>query len=230
MHATLPDLPDRPLPPRSPTERLRAWLQWVGPGRLLGSAVVVLAVLAGGYWLVRPPAATTESKLPYAAPHPTATPVSDPSVAPVEATLMVVHVAGAVLHPDVYELPEGSRVIDAVQAAGGMAADANPDVVNLAARLADGQRIYVPRMGEAVPVVAGDAGTGSGSGAAAGPVNINTATADELDTLPGVGPATAAAILAHREQHGPFATVDALGDVRGIGPAKLEAIRGLVTV
>ena len=71
MHTTLPDLPDRPLPPRSPTERLRSWLQWVGPGRLVGSAVVVLAVLSAGYWLVRPPAATTESKLPYAAPHPT---------------------------------------------------------------------------------------------------------------------------------------------------------------
>lgn len=231
MHTTLPDLPDRPLPPRSPTERLRAWLRWVGPGRLLGSAVVVLAVLAAGYWLVRPPAATTESKLPYAAPHPTTMmTVTGSSGAPSEATVVVVHVAGAVAHPDVYDLPEGSRVIDAVRAAGGMAADANPDVVNLAALLADGQRVYVPRVGEAVPVVAGDVGTVSAAGVATGPVNINTATAAELDTLPGVGPATAAAIIAHREQHGPFATVDDLGDVRGIGPAKLEAIRGLVTV
>ncbi len=229
MHTTLPDLPDRPLPPRSPTERLRSWLQWVGPGRLVGSAVVVLAVLSAGYWLVRPPAATTESKLPYAAPHPTTT--TEAAAAPgvsAAANALVVHIAGAVVHPGVYEVPEGARVIEAVQAAGGMALDANPDAVNLAARLADGQRVYVPRVGEAVPV--GDSGTGSGSGAITGPVNLNTATVDELDTLPGVGPATAAAIIAHREQNGPFASVDDLGNVRGIGPAKLEAIRGLVTV
>ena len=239
MDGTHPELPERPLPPRSLTERVGGWVHWIGPGRLVASSVVVLAVLAGGYWLVRPPAATTESKLPYAAPRTTAAAtVAAPagsvgsSAEPASTNLLVVHVAGGVLHPGVYSLVEGARVVDAVQAAGGFAPGALPDAVNLAARLVDGQRVYVPIAGQPVPVVAGDpgAGSGSGSGAASGPVNLNTATADELDTLPGVGPATAAAIIAHREQHGPFASVDDLGDVRGIGPTKLEALRGLVTV
>ena len=224
------ELPDRPAPPRTLRERIEQWVQWVGPGRLVGSAVVVLAVLAGGYWLVRPPAATTESKLPLAASAadgtttvPTTAP-STGSTAPATEKV-VVHVAGAIGSPGVYEVPEGSRVIDAVLAAGGFAIDANPDAVNLAAVVADAQRVYVPREGEAM--VADPGGSG---GADAGPINLNSATADQLDELPGVGPATAAAIIAHREQHGPFASVDQLGDVRGIGPAKLEAIRGLVTI
>jgi len=222
------ELPDRPAPPRTLRERIEQWVQWVGPGRLVGSAVVVLAVLAGGYWLVRPPAATTESKLPLAASAadrsttlPPAAPTTGTSAAD---DAIVVHVAGAVVSPGVYAVPDGSRVIDAVRAAGGFAADANPDAVNLAAVVADAQRVYVPRVGEAAVVDVG------GSGTAAGPINLNSATADQLDELPGVGPATAAAIIAHREQHGPFATVEQLGDVRGIGPAKLDAIRGLVTV
>ena len=143
---------------------------------------------------------------------------------------LVVHVAGAVVAPGVYSVPNGSRVIDAVHAAGGLAADANPDAVNLAALLADAQRVYVPRVGEAAPVVVGGDGGAGGVGVASGPVNLNTATAAELDTLPGVGPATSAAIIAYRDQHGPFGSVDDLGDVRGIGPTKLEALRGLVTV
>ncbi len=239
-----PELPERPLPPRSLTERVGGWVRWVGPGRIVGAAVVVLAVLAAGYWLVKPPAATSESKLPYAAAHTTTTASGDgagagagadvgsASSTPSPTSVVVVHVAGGVVHPGVYSLPEGARVIDAVQAAGGFAPAALADSVNLAARVADGQRVYVPIEGVAVPVVVADQGAGSGtaSGAGSGPVNINTATADELDTLPGVGPATAAAIIAHREQHGPFGSVDDLADVRGIGEAKLEALRGLVTV
>ena len=227
------ELPDRPAPPRTLRERIEQWMQWVGPGRLVGSAVVVLAVLAGGYWLVRPPAATTESKLPLAVsaaertttvPAAAASPSSTSDTGEPASDALVVHVAGAVVSPGVYAVPDGSRVIDAVRAAGGFAVDANPDAVNLAAVVADAQRVYVPRVGEAAVVDAG------GSGTAAGPINLNSATADQLDELPGVGPATAAAIIAHREQHGPFATVEQLGDVRGIGPAKLDAIRGLVTV
>lgn len=236
-----PELPERPLPPRSLTERVGGWVRWVGPGRIVGASVVVLAVLAAGYWLVKPPAATSESKLPYAAPHTTTstTAAADggadagaATTALASAAVVVVHVAGGVVHPGVYSLPEGARVIDAVQAAGGFAGGSLADSVNLAARLADGQRVYVPLEGVPVPVVAGDQGSGSGvtAGAGGGPVNINTASADELDTLPGVGPATAAAIIAHREQHGPFGSVEDLADVRGIGEAKLEALRGLVTV
>jgi competence protein ComEA len=141
----------------------------------------------------------------------------------------------------VYRLPAGSRVDDLVRAAGGLAPDADRDRVNLAAPLADGERVWVPRTGQAeVPeVVAGSGvgggGVGVGGGAPGGSgapktVDLNTATAEELDTLPGIGPATAAAILAYREQHGRFASVDELLEVRGIGEAKLEQLRASVTV
>ncbi len=227
------EFPDRPAPPRSLLVRARSWIEWVGAGRLAASAVVVIAVVAGAYWLVRPPPATTESKLPYANPAttaPTSTAATSTTISLV-ATDMLVHVAGAVQAPGVHRLATGARVIDAVRAAGGLAADANSDAVNLAAPLTDGERVYVPRLGEVAPVVVPPSpGSGTGTSAPAGPVNLNTATADDLEALPGVGPATAATILAHREQHGPFASVDDLADVRGIGPAKLDALRGLVTV
>ena len=160
---------------------------------------------------------------------------------------LVVQAAGAVNQPGVYRLEVGARVDDLLRAAGGAGPEADLDRVNLAAPLSDGERLWVPRRGEPeIPTVvngsAGSApGTGSasggdrssrtgGSGGAVGPVNLNTATADELDALPGVGPATAAAILAHREEHGPFRAVDDLLDVRGIGEAKLEQLRPLVSV
>ncbi|MEQ1872426.1 MAG: ComEA family DNA-binding protein [Ilumatobacteraceae bacterium] len=227
------ELPDRPAPARSLVERARAWAEWVGVGRLVASAIAVLTVLAAGYWLVKPPAATTESKLPYAGsstvagsspPTVTSAIVSTTTVA---SAFLVVHVAGAVKAPGVYQLAVGSRVIDAVAAAGGLAADANPDAVNLAALVADSERVYVPLRGESITPV------GTGTGAAptvVWPININSADATRLEDLPGVGPATAAAIIAHRDQKGPFVSVDQLADVRGIGPAKLDAIRALVTV
>lgn len=224
------EIPHRPAPPQSLVHRVRAWVQWVGAGRLVASAVVVLAVLAGAYWLVKPPPITTESKLPYATGDvSTSTSVA---AAPAEPTSpapnLVVHVAGAVQSTGVYPVPAGSRVIDAVQAAGGLAVDANVDAVNLAALLVDGQRVYVPRIGEVAPVVID--GSSGPDDAPTGPIDLNSATADLLETLPGVGPATAAAIIGHRDQHGPFASIDELGDVPGIGPAKLDALRGLVTV
>lgn len=224
------EIPDRPAPPQSLVDRARAWVQWVGAARLVASAVVVLAVLAGAYWLVKPPPLTTESKLPYATGGTnTSTTVADAPVQPTApTTTLVVHVAGAVQSTGVYTLPSGSRVIDAVQAAGGLAVDANVDAVNLAAPLVDGQRVYVPRIGEPAPVVV-DGSVDPGD-APSGPIDINSATAELLETLPGVGPATAAAIIGHRDQHGPFASVEELGDVPGIGPAKLDALRGLVTV
>ena len=142
--------------------------------------------------------------------------------------VVVVHVAGAVSAPGVYQLAAGSRVIDAVQAAGGLAVDANPDAVNLAALLADGERVYVPAVGESLsPVVTVG---GGGAPMEVWPLNINSADAKRLEDLPGVGPATAALIIAYRDQHGPFASVEQLADVRGIGPAKLDAIRALVSV
>jgi competence protein ComEA len=156
--------------------------------------------------------------------------------------VVVVHVTGAVSTPGVVRLPRGSRVAEALAAVGGATPDADAQRLNLAALLVDGSRIEIPRLG-AEPTVevttsvappaapAGAAGAaGGGGGGAPGPVELNTATAEELDTLPGVGPSTAAAIIEHRERVGPFVRVDDLLEVRGIGEAKLEALRDLVTV
>ena len=148
--------------------------------------------------------------------------------------LLVVDVAGAVASPGVYELRSPARVIDAVTIAGGPIADADLDGLNLAAPLADGQRVYVPHAGEVDPATVPAGGlsvpTESVGDRTRGPVNVNTATAAELESLPGVGPATAAAIVDDRTRNGPFASVDDLERVPGIGPAKLAALRDQVTL
>lgn len=146
--------------------------------------------------------------------------------APSGAGRLVVHVAGAVRRPGVYRLGSGARVRDAVERAGGPSRGADPAGVNLAAKLADGQQVIVPR---AVRPLTGAAGAVAGpGGAAAGPVSLNAATAEQLDGLDGVGPATAEKILAWRREHGGFASVDDLGQIPGIGPKKLETLRGQV--
>ena len=126
---------------------------------------------------------------------------------------------------------------DAVVAAGGTSTEADVEQLNLAARISDGERIYVPKKGEPPPAViagtppAGAATSGGGAkGAPAGPLDLNTATAEQLETLPGVGPATSKAILSYRASHGRFRSVTELLEVPGIGPAKLEALRPLVRV
>jgi competence protein ComEA len=229
MESSLP----RPGPPRSVFERLREWVVWFGPGRLAATALAVIAVAVGGAWLLKGSPSRAEDQLPFAATSTSAVHLPiDTSVdvsASTIATTTVVYVAGAVTRPGVYTLGAAARVTDAVAAAGGAGADADLDVVNLAAVVTDGERIYVPRVGETVPAVVGGAPT-VGNTTPSGPVDVNSATADQLDVLPGVGPTTAAAIVAYREEHGPFQSVEQLGDVRGIGPAKLDALRGLVTV
>ena len=235
MDSSLP----RPVPRQSLLERLREWVTWFGPGRLAATALAVIAVVAGGTWLLKGSPSRAEDQLPFAA-HTTTTvgpssgtTFSAPAIRPtttVAATVVVVYVTGAVMTPGVYTLEAAARVTDALVAAGGPATGADLSVVNLAAIARDGERIYVPKVGETVPVAVGDAPPAAADTTPAGPINLNSATADQLDVLPGVGPATAAAIVAHREQHGPFQTVEQLGDVRGIGPAKLDALRGLVTV
>jgi competence protein ComEA len=129
-------------------------------------------------------------------------------------------------------LPGGARVADAVDAAGGLRPDADLDRLNLAAPLSDGQRVWVPIVGQDAPreVDPGGASPGAGTSGAPAIVDLNTATASELESLPGVGPATAQAILEQRRRVGRFRSVDDLLDVRGIGPSKLAALRDRVRV
>jgi competence protein ComEA len=194
----------------------------VSRGRALVFAAAAVSLLAlGGQLLLRdggggPAAAGTRPAALVAQPAP-------------PPALLVVHVAGAVRHPGLYRLREGSRVDDALRAAGGPLAKAATDLVNLAAQVADGQQIVVPRR-DALPGGAAAAGGpgGAAADAPAGPVHLNTATLAELDTLPGVGPATAQKIADYREQHGGFRSIDELDAVPGIGPARLAELRPLV--
>lgn len=225
----------RPVPTRSVAERARAWLEWFGVARLVATTIATIVVCAGGVWLVRtpPPASelglprvtTTTSSLPLAAAELATTAPGSNTVPPATVT---VHVAGAVVAPGVYELAGGARVHDAVVAAGGTTDAADGDLLNLAAVVADGGKVYVPRVGEEVPPAAGEPAAAAGT-SPAGPIDVNVATADELDALPGIGPATATAIVVERERNGPFLVVDDLDRVPGIGPAKLAALRELVT-
>lgn len=165
---------------------------------------------------------------------------ADPAGAP--AGRIVVHVVGAVVSPGVVVLADGARVADAIAAAGGAASDADTEQLNLARVLGDGEQVRVPHAGEQLvapdpgPSPPGGASGGGAAGASGGStpgggvVNINTAGAAELESLPGIGPALAARIVEYRDGHGPFASVDDLTDVPGIGPAKLEALRSQATV
>lgn len=149
-----------------------------------------------------------------------------------EAALIYVQVAGAVKRPGVYQMPDGCRAFQAVLQAGGFVDDADQEVVPLASRLTDGSRLYVPRKGEAVSgqVLSNTADAGGGSTGATGLVAINSASAEQLDSLPGIGPSLAQKIIQFRETQGPFTSVDQLGDVPGIGSSKLEQLRPLVTL
>jgi len=143
-----------------------------------------------------------------------------------------VHVLGQVVVPGLYEVPAGSRLVDVVAAAGGFTPEADQGGVNLARTVTDGEQVRVPAVGE-TPPEAGAAGTAGAAGAAGSTtsdplVHLGTATAAELEALPGVGPATSAAILTWRDEHGGFRSVDDLLEVPGIGEKTLEKLRPLV--
>jgi competence protein ComEA len=212
-------VPDEPLP-APPTWRDRIDLLTGGgqpppPVRVALAAGGLVLLVVIGWLLLRDPAAPAEAALPRA--RPAATSTTTPA-------LVVAQAAGAVVHPGLYRLPRGSRVDDLVRAAGGAVPEADLDRVNLAAPLADGIRVFVPRRGE--PGAAEDASGAPGDGA--GPLDLNTATEAQFDELPGVGPATAKAIVAERTRRGRFRSIQDLLDVRGIGPAKLEQLAELV--
>ena len=175
------------------------------------AALAVVVVLLGARYL--------RSAAPAAS---VASPPRAPSVAVSSgARSAVVDVAGAVRRPGVYELEAGARVLDAVRRAGGAKRGANLAAINLAARLADGQQIVVP--GRVAPV-GSPAPVGAAEGPSA-PISLGTATLEQLETLDGVGPATAQKIVAYRTQHGGFRSIDDLANVPGIGPKKLAAMR-----
>ena len=199
----------------------REWFAGLTRREMVLVAVIAVGALAGaGLWYVRSlPQAVQVTAEPAAVAAPSPTPGS-----------VFVHVAGWVRRPGVYELQEGARVIDALELAGGPKRGAELSALNLAAVLTDGQQVIVPRTAET------GAGGGAGTVPAApgtapgGLINVNTATATDLEELPGIGPVLAEAIVAFREENGPFTSVDQLEDVSGIGPVTLEEIRDLVTV
>ena len=141
--------------------------------------------------------------------------------------VVVVHVSGAVVSSGVYELPEGSRVSDAIDAAGGVADDASGDALNLARILVDGEQVIVPTAEERMQELQAAA---DGGARPAGKVNINTATAEQLDTLPGIGESTAQKIIADREANGPFSSPEDLKRVSGIGDKKYAELADRITV
>jgi competence protein ComEA len=145
--------------------------------------------------------------------------------------VLLVDVSGAVVSPDVVRVPEGARARDAIQAAGGFTANAERSAVNLAAPLTDGSQLYVPLHGEAPPPLA--AAPAARGPAVAGPsstLNLNTATAADLEALPGIGPALAERIVAYRGEHGPFRDAKSLTDVPGIGEKLLARFVDRLTV
>jgi competence protein ComEA len=181
---------------------------------LLGAGLLIAALFVGGRFFVGSGTATVERSPPAAAGELEAAPPAR----------LVVHVVGAVRRPGLYRLDHGSRIADAVRRAGGATRRADLSLVNLAAQVADGTQVVVPAR---VTVAAGQAEGGGGEAAApaAGPVHLNTATIEQLDALPGIGPVTAQKILDYREQHGAFSSIDDLDAIPGIGPARLEQLR-----
>ena len=142
-----------------------------------------------------------------------------------------VHVSGAVANPGLYELKAGSRVADAVNAAGGFTDEADEGSCNLARIIEDGEHIIIPNITEGVPVENGNPGAlAIEEPSNAGPLNVNTATADQLESLPGIGASTARKIVSDREANGPYSSTEDLKRVSGIGDKKLSALEGLICV
>jgi competence protein ComEA len=206
---------------------LRARLEEIAGRRIdTGIVLAVVAVLVAGGLLVagRRPAAAIAPPAP--APRGLPSPIASPSA----STQVLVHVAGAVARPGLYALPAGARVADAVEAAGGASRRADLGLLNLAEPLVDGAKVEVLERGAQPLPATAPAGPGSSPATAPAPVSLNRADQAALESIPGVGPVTAAAILAYRAEAGPFTSIEQLMDVSGIGPATLDALRPYVTL
>lgn len=206
-------------------------------------AVIVLVVLVGAigatvlFLLARPEVVPIEPELvatgtPVATAPASAQPADPPTdAAPTAPSApIVVHVAGLVARPGIVELPSGSRVVDAIEAAGGATPEADLTPINLARVLTDGEQVLVTA--DPPPAAAAPAPPAGGPATAtpSAPVNLNTATAAELETLPGIGPALAGRILDWREQNGRFTSIDELREVSGIGEQRFAQLEPLVTL
>jgi competence protein ComEA len=203
------------------------------------AALLVCALAAGAFWFRSslhgtPSASAATSSAPRAS---SSSPSSAPPASGASTTsttlggTVVVHIAGAVVHPGVVTLRAGSRVIDGIRAAGGARSGADLDRLDLAARLTDGTRVAVPMRGQPAPALDADPSSSTNAdGAPAGPVNLNTATEQQLETLPGIGPTLAAAIIAERDRSGGFKSINDLRRVHGIGDARFAQLQPLVAV
>ena len=232
-------------------QRLTDLIRWIGFSRILASAFGVIVMVVGVWWVARVPPPPPESSIQFASSTiavglvaPGLGNVASPASA---AARITIYVSGEVVKPGVYVLLPTARIIDALQAAGGATSAADLVVVNLAAPLVDAAQVFIPRIGSTprvklprpraginLPtagstVIGGGSGSESGS-AVSGIVDLNSASLSDLDSLPGVGPSTAQAIIDYRVANGPYASVDDLLKVRGIGPSKLAAMRVRVRV
>ena len=200
----------------------REWLAGLGRRELATMVIAAVALSGGaGLWYVRSlpkPVRTLEG--------PAQGPLAGPTAAPTPQVLFV-HVGGHVREPGVYEMHAGERVVDAIERAGGARDGADLDQLNLAALLVDAQQILVPKEGAVLPAPRSSGSSGGGEGEV---VNLNTATQEELETLPGIGEVLAQRILEYRERNGPFRSVEDLTEVSGIGDQRLEDLRPHVTV
>lgn len=215
---------------RNAVATARHWIAFIGPRRLFASVVGVVVAITVGWFVLRPSPTPVEFVLPSITT--TATSLNDSDIH--------VHVVGAVKRPGVYTMSANARVVDAVAIAGGSLPTADLEGINLAQTLMDAEQVVIPvrRSSRPRPTVAPRlkpqpraSSTSLAPGASTSKtVNINTATAAQLETLTGVGPATARAIIAYRTSKGAFTKVEDLLNVPGIGPAKLAAMRSDVTV
>jgi competence protein ComEA len=219
--------------------RVRQWIAFIGPRRIVAGTVTAVALLGVGWFMMKP------SPVPIDAFVPQVSSVASPTSVMMSPARVKVHVAGAVNSPGVYQLSSSARVVDAIAAAGGALRTADLESINLAQTLTDTEQVYVPvkkisrpratiaprlcphrNSSTTIPQV----GTGAGLAPTSKLVNLNTATAADLDSLTGVGPSTAKAIIAYRTKKGSFSKVEDLLNVPGIGSAKLAAMRDEVTV
>lgn len=231
--APLPDFPEQLARLREGPGEGPRWAVPL-PAALAGVVVTVVVVAVAAMLLLRPAPAGEVLPAPLLTPAaPVAAPVPSPMSSPGPSSAgpgARVYVVGQVREPGVVTLPAGARVEDAVEAAGGATGKADLAVINLARPVQDGEQIVVPKPGESLPAAAPSAAASPGASGAVGPVNLNTATAADLDALPGVGPVIAQRIVDWRTQNGGFTSVDDLGEVSGIGDATLSKLRPLVTV